>query len=111
TDSRDAWEEYISIALSHPAWLVRRWIERHGPEAAEAWAQFDNTPAPVTLRVNTRRTTADAVQSQLEREGITTVPAAHAPHALVATDGNPLATSLVDEGDAAVMDESSQLVG
>lgn len=111
TDSRDAWEEYISIALSHPAWLVRRWIERHGPEAADAWAQFDNTPAPVTLRVNTRRTTADAVQSQLEREGITTVPAAHAPHALVATDGNPLATSLVDEGDAAVMDESSQLVG
>jgi len=32
----DAQVNYLSITLSHPAWLVRRWIERLGFDAAEA---------------------------------------------------------------------------
>jgi 16S rRNA (cytosine967-C5)-methyltransferase len=46
----DAQVRYLATTLSHPAWLVRRWIVRHGFEAAEAWCRFNNTPPDVTLR-------------------------------------------------------------
>lgn len=39
----------LSITHSHPAWLVERWLDRHGWEAALAWVQFNNQPATVTL--------------------------------------------------------------
>ena len=111
TGDTGGWTAYLSIALSHPEWLVRRWIDRHGPERAEAWAIFDNTPAPLTLRVNTRRASVEEARAGLEADGVMTSPAAHAPHALVVTDGNPMASRLHDEGLIALMDESSQLVG
>src|SRR5690606_33330206 len=41
----DAQVNYLSITLSHPAWLVRRWIERLGFDAAEAWCRVNNTVA------------------------------------------------------------------
>lgn len=40
-----------------------------------------------------------------------TTPALHAPHALLVTEGNPMASPLHDDGLIALMDESSQLVG
>lgn len=38
---RDAWITYLSVTLSHPAWLVARYLDRVGPEAAEAWCQYN----------------------------------------------------------------------
>lgn len=111
TADAETWVTYLAVSLSHPAWLVRRWIDRHGRQNAEAWARFNNAAAPLTLRINTRRVTADAVRARLETEGIATARAGHAPHALVPIEGNPFATSLIDEGAVAIMDESSQLVG
>jgi 16S rRNA (cytosine967-C5)-methyltransferase len=46
----DTQVNYLATTLSHPAWLVRRWITRHGFAAAEAWCHFNNTPPDVTLR-------------------------------------------------------------
>lgn len=110
-DSPDAWVPYLTTTLSHPEWLVRRWIARIGPEAAEAWALFDNAPAPLTLRVNTRRMSVEEAQRQLAAEGIETTGARHAPRALVAERGNPMSTSLHEQGLVTLMEESSQLVG
>src|SRR4051794_22983722 len=42
---------YLAVTLSQPRWLVERWLTRYGFAAAEAWAQFNNRPAPLTLRV------------------------------------------------------------
>ena len=110
-DSTSEWTRYIATALSHPEWLAARMIDRHGPHAAEAWALFNNAPAPLTLRVNTRRLTVDEAQARLAEEGVVTVPAPHAPHALIVTEGNPVASPLNDDGAIALMDETSQLVG
>ena len=41
---------YLSQTLSHPAWLARRWLDRYGFDNAERWEQFNNSPAPLTLR-------------------------------------------------------------
>ena len=54
---RDAALDYLSTTLSHPRWLVARWMDAHGFAATERWARFNNDPAPLTLRANTLRTT------------------------------------------------------
>ncbi len=107
---RSASIDYLAGALSHPEWLVTRWLDRHGFEAAEAWAQFDNEPAALTLRTNTLRTTRDALGQALAGHGVTTRPAVFAPQGLLVLDGNPLLTPLAHEGLFSVQDESSQLV-
>jgi 16S rRNA (cytosine967-C5)-methyltransferase len=106
-----AWIEYLTTTLSHPEWLVTRWVRRHGVAAAEAWATFNNSAAPLTVRVNTRRIAADAARAALEAEGIIVEPARYAPDALVAVSGNPMLSTLHDDGRIALMDEASQLVG
>jgi 16S rRNA (cytosine967-C5)-methyltransferase len=106
-----AWTRYLATSVSHPAWLVERWIARHGIEAAEGWARFNNTPAPLTVRVNTTRTSAAEAQAALSAEGVETEACAHAPDAFIITSGNPMATGLHRDGLIALMDETSQLVG
>ena len=107
---RGASVAYLSGTLSHPAWLVSRWLDCYGFDATETWARFDNSPAALTLRVNTIRTSRPALQDLLLRHGVSTRPARFAPEGLVVTDGNPLLTPLADEGLFIVQDESSQLV-
>jgi 16S rRNA (cytosine967-C5)-methyltransferase len=102
--------DYLATTLSHPRWLVERWLERYGFEAAEAWAVFDNSPAALTLRANTLRTSRDALAASLAAHGVQTAPTAFAPHGLTVKSGNPLLTPLAGEGIFLVQDESSQLV-
>jgi 16S rRNA (cytosine967-C5)-methyltransferase len=102
--------DYLSITLSHPRWLARRWLERYGFAAAEAWMAFNNRPAPLMLRANTLRTTrADLIRS-LQTHGVVTRPAAFAPDGLAVVDGNPFRTPLAAKGVFHVQDEASQLV-
>jgi 16S rRNA (cytosine967-C5)-methyltransferase len=103
--------DFLAITLSHPRWLAGRWLTRYGLEAAEAWARFDNTPAPLMLRANTLRITRDALADALEAAGVATEPARFASQGLSVTSGNPLLTPLAHTGAFFVQDEASQLVG
>ena len=110
TASDAEWMSYLSITLSHPGWLIERWMQRHGREATEAWATFNNTPAPLTIRANTLRVSRDELSSRLAAAGVSADPSAHARDGLVVRRGNPLATPLAHTGDFFVQDEASQLV-
>ena len=101
---------YLSITLSHPRWLVARWRDRHGFDAAEAWCRFNNQGASLTLRANLLRITRDGLAAQLAQAGVETRPTRFAPHGLVVVQGNPLRTPLADDGLFVVQDEASQLV-
>ena len=57
-DNEEAALDYLSITLSHPRWLARRWYRRYGFDATEAWLQFNNLPASLTLRANRLRNTS-----------------------------------------------------
>ena len=103
--------DLLSVTLSHPRWLAERWLTRYGVEAAAAWAEFNNSPAPLTLRANTLRMSPEALASALREVGVDTQPARFAPDALVVIAGNPLSTPLADSGAFVVQDEASQLVG
>ena len=102
--------EYLSTALSHPLWLVERWLDRYGFDATAEWLKFNNSAAPLTLRVNTLRTATAAVREALGASAVTTDPARYAPDALVVCEGNPLATRSFAAGEFIVQDEASQLV-
>lgn len=105
---RDAALAYLGITHSHPAWLVARWLDRYGLEAAERWVQFNNATPRLTLRVNTLAARRDAVAAALAAAGIETEPTTYAPDGLIVTAGNPLRTSA--GGSYLVQDEASQLV-
>ena len=100
--------EALHVSGSHPRWLVSRWIDRLGLEAASEWVAFDNAEPPMTLRVNRRRWTRDALAAALRERGVETVPAPLAPDGLRVVSGNPL--RLPGAGDFLVQDEASQLV-
>jgi 16S rRNA (cytosine967-C5)-methyltransferase len=101
---------YLEIALSHPRWLAARWLTRYGFDAAEQWEIFNNTPAPLTIRVNRLKTTAEALVDALHDHGVDVQPARYAPDALVVRSGNPLRTPMAGTGAFFVQDEASQLV-
>lgn len=103
--------DFLAITLSHPRWLAERWLARHGLDAAAAWARFDNSPAPLTLRANTLRTTRSDLARELASAGVATDEARFAPQGLIVTSGNPLLTPLAHSGRFFVQDEASQLVG
>jgi 16S rRNA (cytosine967-C5)-methyltransferase len=101
---------YLELSLSHPVWLARRWLSRYGFERAEAWEQFNNEAAPLTLRVNRLKTDSSTVTKSLAEHGVGVQPARFAPDGLVVKSGNPLRTPLAGTGLFFLQDEASQLV-
>ncbi len=106
-DGREQALDYLSVALSHPRWLAARWLDRFGFDLAEAWMQFNNAPAPVTLRANRLRTDPDTLQTALEGLGLHASRARFAPDALLLDQAAPRGALA---GEFLVQDEASQLV-
>lgn len=102
--------DYLSTTLSHPRWLVKRWLHRYGFEATETWAQFNNKPAPIALRVNTVKTTTNALIDKLGNRGVNVQLGRWSPLTLIVIDGNPLTTPEAKEGLFLIQNEASQLV-
>jgi len=78
-----------SLRHAHPRWLIEA-IERDWPTQAAAILAANNREAPLTLRVNRRRTTREALLARFVEPGI----AAHAPDGLA---------------DALVLDDSTDV--
>lgn len=112
TSHHEAAITYLSVSLSHPEWLVRRWLNRFGFDDTEAWLQFNNTPAPLTLRANRMRTTREALRAELLRLDIPAAPTRFAPDGLVIARGDRGLTADLErlEGQFLIQDEASQLV-
>jgi 16S rRNA (cytosine967-C5)-methyltransferase len=98
------------VTLSHPEWLTARWLDRYGFDATESWLQFNNRPAPLTLRTNRLRIDSPALVDRLAAEGVELEPCRFALDAWTVRAGNPLLTPLADQGLFFVQDEASQLV-
>ena len=74
-DDRDAALAYLGITHSHPDWLVARWLDRYGFDAAERWVRFNNEPPPLTLRANrAARRRASSCSDRSRADGIETEP-------------------------------------
>lgn len=62
--------ERLSVAYSHPRWLVERFIDLLGREEAEKLLRADNEIAPLTVQVNPLKTTPRALREELRSCGI-----------------------------------------
>jgi 16S rRNA (cytosine967-C5)-methyltransferase len=105
--------ERISVAHSHPAWLVERWAAAFGVREAEALAGANNRTPPAAFRVNQLRATEDGVIERLRAAGVGLVPSRVAAGAwrVAAGGGREVLRALAAEGVVYTQDEASQLVG
>ena len=100
---------YLTTTLSHPAWLVERWLDRYGFEAAERWCQFNNESPDVTLRSLGRLTPLE-VLAELAKAGVAGAPTRWVRDAVQVPPGatGRLPAELMRE--LAIQDEASQIV-
>jgi 16S rRNA (cytosine967-C5)-methyltransferase len=100
---------YLSTTLSHPEWLVARWLDRVSFEDAEAWCRFNNTPPEIALRSAGRSRPVDLLAA-LAEAGVEARPATFVRNAIRLTGGalGELPPDLRDE--VAVHEEGSQIV-
>ena len=101
----------LSVLYSHPAWLVRRWLERFGMQTTDAALLSNNRPAPLVIRANMLRSSRDTLLSLLEGQGASVRATRYAPAGIEILSSPGIATlPAFREGRFIVQDESAQLV-
>jgi 16S rRNA (cytosine967-C5)-methyltransferase len=102
--------ERLSVATSHPQWLIERWTRAFGIEETEAFARANNEPAPVAFRVVKKRASEAAVCERLRAAGAELVPSEVTSDAWRVSGGGNLLVELAASGQVYLQDEASQLV-
>jgi 16S rRNA (cytosine967-C5)-methyltransferase len=102
---------HLSVRLSHPRWLVERWLAELGAEATEALLSADNEEAPTVLRANLMRCTRDQAINELRAAGYAAEPTRWSPAGIrIDPGGAPPAIPGYGEGRVSVQGEASQLI-
>ncbi|HEX9023387.1 MAG TPA: 16S rRNA (cytosine(967)-C(5))-methyltransferase RsmB, partial [Geobacteraceae bacterium] len=102
---------FLAARYSHPAWIVKGWIEQLGLKEAEELCRVMSEPPPLTARVNPLRITRDRLIARLDTEGVMAAPSLYSPLGIQFTTSAPIATiPSFREGLFTVQDEASQLV-
>jgi 16S rRNA (cytosine967-C5)-methyltransferase len=100
----------LSVTLSHPEWLVERWIARFGVEETAALLEANNRRPHLTLRVNPLRTTPDRLVEELEALGASVTRSNHLATILRADHlGSIPQLTPFREGRCSVQDEGATL--
>ena len=100
---------YLRAGLSHPDWLVDRYLKELGNDGAKRRLEANNRSPSTFLRVNLRRD-LDDIRRHLETDGIRTERFPLAPRCLKVTKGNPQDSPLYREGGFHIQDAGSQLI-
>ncbi|HEY3248368.1 MAG TPA: 16S rRNA (cytosine(967)-C(5))-methyltransferase RsmB [bacterium] len=99
----------IEVEHSHPAWLVRGWLDRFGPDETEALCRANNLPAPRYARANLLRGSPDAMLTRLHESGLTVLPTP-LPEGVEVRGAFGERHRLVEEGVLTVQDLGAMLV-
>jgi 16S rRNA (cytosine967-C5)-methyltransferase len=102
--------ERLSVATSHPVWLIERWCKAFGASETESFARANNEPAPVAFRVVNARAEEADVCARLREAGAEVVRSKIAKSAWRVTGGGSLLAELSAVGAIYLQDEASQLV-
>lgn len=102
---------HLIHALSLPEWIADRWLSQFGPEQAAALAAASNAAPPLTVRVNTRRTTRAALLAELVDRFPEAAPCRYARLGIhLGRRGDPRRDAGFLAGQFTVQDEAAQLV-
>lgn len=101
----------LSVIHSHPAWLVRRWLERYGMPLADEALGRNNRPAPLIIRTNTRKGSRDDLLSLLHAQGASTRATDCSPAGIeILSSPGIAALPAYRDGWFLVQDEAAQLI-
>ncbi len=101
----------IGIEHSFPDWMVQKLFEQYDESEAENICASLNEQAPITLRVNTLKTTVEQCQAELNKQGIETTSTALSPFGLnLSKRINVFSLPIFQDGWFEVQDEGSQLL-
>ncbi len=99
------------IRFSFPDWMTSRLREQYGDESLLPLLESLNAPAPLSLRVNTIKTTVEDCAARLAREGVETDRGGLVPTSLIARRRmNAFTLGAFREGWFEVQDEGSQFL-
>jgi 16S rRNA (cytosine967-C5)-methyltransferase len=98
----------LAIEMSHPDFLVERWLQRFGRPATVALLAANNRAKPMQLLAFRDRGGRELLAETLIDEGLEVEPATLSPLGLTVRRGNPLASPAFARGDFYVQDEASQ---
>jgi 16S rRNA (cytosine967-C5)-methyltransferase len=99
----------LAIELSHPLFLVERWIARFGLDRTRALLEANNRPKPLQLLAFRDRGGRELLAEELIDAGLEVEPSSISPLGLAVVSGNPFATAAFREGRFYVQDEASQV--
>jgi 16S rRNA (cytosine967-C5)-methyltransferase len=97
--------EELALAQAHPAWMVERWINFYGLDAARAICHHGQSQPALTIRI-----ASPAVESELRAAGIVFEPGQLLTAVRTVVSGDVTETEAFREGRARLQDEGSQLV-
>ena len=101
---------FLSLRHSMPGWIVDMWTKDHGPEVAEALCVHCAQAAPVTLRANRLKNTAEDLIGHLLKSGYPAVKATPIPEEITLTSGGaPFKSKWFQNGCFMVQDPASML--
>ena len=102
---------YLSARLSHPRWLVERWVAQFGVDETEALLRADNEPAPTVARVNRLRAEPGRLLGELRGAGREAELCSYSPVAIrMGNGGGSEAAPAYATGLFSLQGEASQLV-
>jgi 16S rRNA (cytosine967-C5)-methyltransferase len=93
----------LALSQAHPAWMVERWAELYGIEAARAICRHGQTQPMLTIRI-----AGPEVDGELTQAGIQLAPGELLTAARTVVSGDVTATAAFREGRVRLQDEGSQ---
>ena len=103
--------QQIGIEYSFPDWMVKKFAEQYGESEAEKICSSLNEQAPLTIRVNTLKTSVDQCREELNMQGIETTRTSLSPLGLTLKKRiNIFSLPMFRNGWFEVQDEGSQLL-
>ena len=102
---------YIALKHFHPEWIVQRWVDRLGADAAEELCHFNNLTPSLSVRTNMLKTDREKLLQVLAGEGVICEPSQWTPEGILCHEFPALASlASLKAGLFQVQDESSMMV-
>ncbi len=111
-DDRDNPIQAIAVRESHPAWLVKRWVERLGIEETKRLCEANNQIPAVAVRANTLKVSRQDLTNALEDHVKHVIPTDYAPDGLLLRGLRHAVSDIPSfkDGWFQVQDEAAQLI-
>jgi 16S rRNA (cytosine967-C5)-methyltransferase len=102
----DDFAAHLSVAESHPAWLIQEWLTIWDKSKVESLCKFNNTHAAVSLRY---RTSVSEIEPLLNTFNISYTVDERLPHCLQLEAGSQIKPELFGHGELVAQDPAAML--